>query len=516
MSLSPIGAVSVGAVTALAFGIHSAGAAAFGDLFPEFAFSAALAGPIFHYGILPIYRRTDQTTALSRDVGEIRLDRMRQRLHALSDSLGSVAAVMRRASKVFVRPSYGELRQLCDDAFDESCQSCSYMGLCWDKEYRATAAAVGKMAAQLHSGKAVGQSSLPEGMRSRCPRSDAIISRIRLGTASATATAVTSDRTAATADDFRALSRLIDEAVADAEAQTEPDTEGSHALTARLREMGLSSVETEVYGERHRMVWIHGLEHGCPLTGEEFRLAAQSVLDCPMTLPEYRINGREVSLEMHTAEVFEAFFGRYCIPKRGEKSGDSITAFKAGGRFYTVLSDGMGSGGEASLTSGAAAVFLERMLYSGCDLTTAADMLNTFLERRNSECFATVDILEADLVTGELRFLKSGAAPSFVIRDGRVFRLASKTMPVGIVTPFDGEIHSFTAREGDFIIMLSDGVIPDGDDGSWLCDMLTAPAPYLTPVTDLAAAAEGIAKEAARRSAHGDDVTVGIVRLDGC
>ena len=515
MGLSPIGAVFAGVTVAIAFGIHSGGAASFGELFPEFVFCAAIAGPVFHYGLLPAYRdRITQNEKNTQDINEHRLECTRARFRALADSLGAAGSVMRRVSKVFSRPSVGEMRQMCDDAFDESCQMCTSRSICWDKEYRITASAVGRMASQLHRGHGISTSDMPEPLRERCSASDAIIMRINLGAASAIRTSVPFDRTSVTADDYISMARLIDEVATEEEHETEMDTDASSALSGRLSSMGLRTAEGAVYGHRRRIVYIRGLEHGCPYTGEELRGAAESVLKGILTAPEYRISGKNVSLEMHTAENFSADIGRCSVSKKGEQCGDCITSFKgSGGYYYTLISDGMGSGGEAALTSGTSAIFLERMLGAGCSLTTAAQMLNTFLTRRNSECFTTIDLLEADLITGELKFLKSGAAPSFVLRGGKLFRLQSRTVPVGIVNSFDAETLSFSARGGDYVIMLSDGVIPDGGNGEWLCDMLTSETALLSEENGLTKMAEKIAKTASERNSFGDDVTVGIVKI---
>lgn len=510
MKYSPITAVIVGSLTALAMALRNAGASAFGELFPEFMFCIALTGPLFHYGLLPVIK---EERAGPLDINERRLSAMRDRLRALSDSLGAVSTVMRRMSKVFSRPSFAEVRQMCDDAFDESCFACKDRGICWDREYRDTAASLGRMAADVREGKTVGRASLTEGIRDRCPYADAIISRINVGAASTARTTVTADPTSATAEDYAAMSRLIDEVERDSEAELRHDPEGSEALARRYAEMGLEA-EVSVYGGRRQSVYVKGLEQGCALTGEELRAAAGSVLGHSFTVPDYSIDGRVVSLEMHTAERYFVSVGRSSVAKRGEQCGDSITSFTGGGYFYTLISDGMGSGGAAAVTSGACAVFLERMLSAGCTLVTAAEMLNSFLLRRNMECFATLDLMEADLITGELRFLKSGAAPSFVLRGGKLFRLQSKTVPVGIVTPFDGEMISFSARAGDFVIMLSDGVVPDGGECPWLCELLTSPKSPLAGGADLKEAADFIAKAAADRSGYGDDVTVGIVRIN--
>lgn len=516
MPISPIGAVSAAVLLALSFGIYGAGAEAFGELFPEFMFCAAVAMPLFHYKAVPRLAPREEKS-VTGDINAKRLADTKGRLRALSDSLGAVSTVMRRMSKVFSRPSVMEMRQMCDNAFDESCQSCDGRSVCWDKEYRATATAVTDIAAAVRSGKTVGIGSLPEGVRSRCPYSGAIISRINMGAASAVRSAASNDSTATVAESYAAISRLIDEASSEGERELEYDADGTADLGRRFSEMGLRRAEVSVYGARRRQIYVRGLEHGCPVSGEEIRSAASSVLGCAVSLPEYRITGGAVSLEMHTAEKYTAEFGRYSIAKRGERCGDCITFFRGdGGYSYAIISDGMGSGGEAALTSGAGTMFLERMLGAGCSLTSAMEMLNSFLAGRNTECFTTVDIMEADLITGELRFVKSGAAPSFVLRDGRLFKLSSKTVPVGIVTPFDAEQITFSARAGDHVIMLSDGVVPDGDEPAWLYDMLcgnNAP-PFITAKRDLADAAEELARTAAEKSGFADDVTVGIVRIN--
>ncbi len=514
MNISVIGATAAGVLVALAMGIRSAGASAFGELFPEFIFCAAVAGPLFYYGIIPgreaVNSRRGET---ADDINGIRLERARDKFRALSEGLGVISAAMRRMSKVFSRPSPYEMRQICDSAFDENCSVCEGRSDCWDREYRATAAAVNSVAGQARSGKRVSISSLPEGMRQRCPYLGGIVSRINIGAATAMRTAKQSDRTAAAAESYGAISRLMEEAENSVRRELEPDTAGTEKLCERFAEMGMYGAEVNVYGERRRLVQVRGLERGCTVTGEELRDAASSVFGCDMSMPEYRISGTAVSFEMHTAEKFSLDFGRYSVAKRGERCGDSITSFKGdGGYGYTLISDGMGSGSEAALTSGACALFLERMLGAGCSLTSSMEMLNSFLAGRNTECFATVDLMEADLVTGELRFVKSGAAPSFVLREGKLFKLSSSTVPVGIVMPYDAEQIKFSAKAGDHVIMMSDGVVPDGDDPAWLYGLLCDRG-FITDKCDTSKAAERIAKAAAEHTCFGDDITVGVVRI---
>jgi len=193
-----------------------------------------------------------------------------------------------------------------------------------------------------------------------------------------------------------------------------------------------------------------------------------------------------------------------------EPSGDVITSFESDGRCYMLISDGMGSGREAALTSSSAAMFLERMLAAGASMETSLKMLNKLIRAGERECFATIDLAEIDLTTGEAKFVKSGAAPSFVIRDGSIYRLQSKTVPIGIIRALDAEMIKFDVEEGDIIVMLSDGVARSFEECPWLLNMLSSDPDILNG--NPRKAAEKIVRAAADRK-HADDITAGVIRI---
>ena len=132
------------------------------------------------------------------------------------------------------------------------------------------------------------------------------------------------------------------------------------------------------------------------------------------------------------------------------------------GMLYALLCDGMGSGKNAALTSGSCVVFLEQVLRTGVSIQTALRMLNHYLRSRSGEpedeYSSTVDLFALDLYSGQARFVKSGAACSLVIRDGRLYRLASHTVPIGILQAIDAQVIPFDVRPGDRILMMSDGL----------------------------------------------------------
>jgi stage II sporulation protein E len=128
------------------------------------------------------------------------------------------------------------------------------------------------------------------------------------------------------------------------------------------------------------------------------------------------------------------------------------------GFYYAFICDGMGSGEDAALTSQLCRVFLEKMLACGNKKSTTLEMLNHFLTSRMTESFTTVDLLEIDLYGGVATFLKSGAVPSYVIRRGNLYKIASGTFPVGILPEVSAEVTEFELCDGDTVMLCSDGV----------------------------------------------------------
>lgn len=190
--------------------------------------------------------------------------------------------------------------------------------------------------------------------------------------------------------------------------------------------------------------------------------------------------------------------------------GDAIVSFEAEGKYYMLISDGMGSGREAALTSGVCAAILQRLIGAGAGLETSLKMLNNIIRAGERECSATVDIAEIDLLTGKARFIKSGAAPSFVLRGGSIFRLQSKTVPIGILRALDAEMIRFDILPGDRVVMLSDGAARSYEEVPWLLDMMTSDEVILRGSPKDAAAK--IVREAARRGSS-DDITAGVISV---
>lgn len=149
--------------------------------------------------------------------------------------------------------------------------------------------------------------------------------------------------------------------------------------------------------------------------------------------------------------------------KEGEKcNGDSYSFGKlSDGTYMTIISDGMGSGPQADQESRAAVELIERFAKAGFNKLTAINTVNSIMTIKFSEDekFSTLDLSSIDLYDGEIDFMKVGAVASFIKRGEEVEVINSKTLPIGVLDKPDIDITKKKINNGDFIVMLSDGVL---------------------------------------------------------
>ncbi len=153
----------------------------------------------------------------------------------------------------------------------------------------------------------------------------------------------------------------------------------------------------------------------------------------------------------------------------GTISGDAAGECRIiGGQVCFALSDGMGSGKTARSESEAAIELLFRLHHAGIERELIYENVNRLLLSANdTEMYATLDSVLIDLKTGEAEFLKYGAPPSFLIRNGRVKPIEGEALPCGILAEAKPSITRIRLRANDRLVLCSDGVqdvLPEGTE----------------------------------------------------
>ncbi|MBU3192243.1 stage II sporulation protein E [Clostridium bowmanii] len=166
--------------------------------------------------------------------------------------------------------------------------------------------------------------------------------------------------------------------------------------------------------------------------------------------------------------------------KDGEKfNGDSYSYGKlADGSYMSIISDGMGSGPQAGRESEAAVELIEKFTAAGFSKITAINTVNSIMTLRFSEeeKFSTIDLNSIDLYTGEIDFMKVGAVATFLKSGDSLEIIKSKSLPIGVLDKADIDMQQTKLKNGDIIVMLSDGVMDYDDENvgrvDWIVDYL--------------------------------------------
>ncbi len=165
---------------------------------------------------------------------------------------------------------------------------------------------------------------------------------------------------------------------------------------------------------------------------------------------------------------FHVLTGFAKATKETEKvSGDNYSFCETEqGRMVAILSDGMGSGEKASEESGKVIEMMERLMEAGFRKEAAIQIINGALAAGEQEQnMSTLDICELNLYTGACEFTKIGAACTFIKREHLVDRLSARNLPLGVFQQIEPETIHRQLQDGDYIIMLSDGVLDALEQG---------------------------------------------------
>lgn len=152
-------------------------------------------------------------------------------------------------------------------------------------------------------------------------------------------------------------------------------------------------------------------------------------------------------------------------------SGDSYLIRELpGNRLAAVLSDGPGAGPRAAEESRSIVKMLEELFRLGFDTEMAVRTVNSMLLLRSGqERFATLDLLTADLHSGQTRFVKIGAPPSYLRRGRDVTVINSSNLPLGVLPEVSTEGHVLTVAPGDLVVLATDGLMsPSAERGGSL------------------------------------------------
>ena len=425
----------------------------------------------------------------------------------------SLSSMIKNMSQVFRAPDRQSISDMCRDIFAKHCADCARAPECKKAKEREEDIVDVIAARIMKSGKNEKNADV---LRFGCLKKDDIVREINERTADMVRESAKQDKTGIFAFDYNTAAKIIADTVAKGETAYAVDREMSQKLFAAFENSGIVCENLVVCGDRKKYIIATGRDIlRSSASAQEISKLCSAVCGGPFTLPTYSLDGADAAMTLERTKAFEVEYAGRQSAKKGERvCGDSFGVTESReDMFYGFICDGMGSGELAGATAGLCKTFLSSMLSYGNKKSTTLEMLNMFISNKNTECFSTVDLLEIDLLCGRACFVKSGAAASYIVRRGDVFKIASGTVPIGILPEVNAQMTEFDLCEGDVIVMCSDGAITDAELGEEECEMRLAEFLEYEWRLEVNEMAEKILAEVSFRTKRADDVSICVYRI---
>lgn len=436
-------------------------------------------------------------------------ERMKTDMKNLADAFKSISELTADISKSEKRPDKEGLRTAAEEVFCEFCGDCKKKYECFPLRGAAGGEELDRLVSAAVEKRSLDINDLPENVRKKCEHADVIPVKLNIKVSEYIKNLSECDKAGVVSSDCAVISKILYGKRAEG-GETEQDEAAAKTLASLPYFRELFCGDVAVCGERKRYVTAAGTDvKRIRQSAKDLKIAAEKALSVKLSEPEISVSSGIAVFRAESAPLLQAEVNVSDKPKAEEiVNGDTAFYTECKDRLFCAVCDGMGSGRDAATASRLTGIVLGRLLYAGCDRAAALEALNQIIRQRRAECFSTVDMLEADLMTGNAAFYKCGASPSFVLRKGKVYRIASHTPPLGIMKELCAEKVEFKLLKGDVVIMVSDGVTDSSDDITWLCNFIGE-----LGSDDPALISDALIEEAEKRYGNNDDMTVLAVKL---
>lgn len=442
-----------------------------------------------------------------------------KRLQGGVEALRAIGADTRQVALTLEAKSGPGLADLPDTISGKICRRCPKNTLCWTQNYGETQTVINNLVEQIRRDDAPHLDLLPDWFVQRCTQpaklAQAATEQYHNFVAKLGARRRVSRVRSVVTDQFEGMAMFL----AGIEEEVRNCTPAGPVVNARVREAfsrwGVEPFALScVVGRGHRLQ----IEAKLPLAegqrvdrktlsrlvgeaaGRSFAPAVTTVKDgCLELVLQERTRYKAVVESCQSSQ------------REGTICGDTWRSFTtADGRLHILLSDGMGCGGSASLDSAMAVGLMGRLVQAGADYNSALHMVNSaLLVKSGEESLATLDAAVIDLYTGKTELYKAGAAPTILRQGKRAGSVESISSPAGILNGALFECSTVTLKEGDWLVMLSDGATAAGVD--WITDEVEH---YVQENPRQLAERLERAARLRRSDGRSDDITVICLRLE--
>ena len=391
---------------------------------------------------------------------------VRQRLHAAARAVSSITPYMteqqlRHGKLPGVSRMTRRVREL-------SCEDCAKRDTCWQTRETETAEALAESFQLLHRKQYLSPDNLPAPLGSDCTR------RNMLSASCVQAYEETAQTPYAArgipewldADPFSTAATLLSDAAEQYGERRQRLPRESDAAGQTFRALGVPVHTADCYLHNGRLV-LTATSGPYPDSVNKTALTERlgKACGCLFALPTVRAASDTFHWQFRQTARLRLRTGTAQFAADGRVCGDFFLTFPHDGRQILLLCDGMGTGAEAAADAEAAAEIFASLVEADLSFACALRTVNeAMLLREDTESVSALDAVSLDLYTGDTVFYKAGAAASYFLHKGKVDRIETPCMPVGILPDTTFRETKRTLRAGDVIVLVSDGTCGMRDD----------------------------------------------------
>ena len=164
---------------------------------------------------------------------------------------------------------------------------------------------------------------------------------------------------------------------------------------------------------------------------------------------------------------------------------------------------------KANQISSSALSIVESFYKSQFSSETIVHSVNKILIPAGEENFTTLDAVVVDLSSGMADFVKIGASVSVIKQKNQCAVISCSSLPLGVMEKIYPTVEKKVLQVGDIVVIASDGIV----------DAFSSPENFADFVNNemfinVQMLADSILEEAESRTAHPDDMTVIVFKLN--
>jgi stage II sporulation protein E len=142
------------------------------------------------------------------------------------------------------------------------------------------------------------------------------------------------------------------------------------------------------------------------------------------------------------------------------QNGDAFSILKINSaNTLMAVCDGMGAGEQARRISTLSLTLVENFYKAAFPNEVIMASVNQLLTMTGADIFSALDIAVFNLSRGEVDFIKVGASDGFIKRAREIDIVTAGSLPMGVLDEMTPKITHAVLQDGDFIVILSDGVL---------------------------------------------------------